>query len=146
MTKKGVKDSNDVTIFPVRNSYRNHTEKSSIICSHRNKGGHDSKSCFQVISYLDWWLEKNKQKSNIGGRRVVLLKGRNRGRGRNKRWLNWWCWSWESTTSMGFDSCCTTINWRNQQCLHLPQFSHDYRHIPCKLFTRTMECIRLFHE
>lgn len=36
-------------------------DKSHLLCTVCNKGGHGAKSCFQIIGYPDWWIENNKQ-------------------------------------------------------------------------------------
>lgn len=51
-------------------------DKSSLFCYVRSKEGHESKSCFEVVVYPEWWLEKNRN----GGGRTENNGSSNRGR------------------------------------------------------------------
>ncbi|KAI5665001.1 hypothetical protein M9H77_24324 [Catharanthus roseus] len=55
------------------------TDKSCLIWTVCNNIGHEAKSCFQVVGFLDWWFEKTKQQSNHGG--SIRKRGGKRNRG-----------------------------------------------------------------
>lgn len=67
MTTKLLDDShrNDFA-FSIRNTSKP-TEKASLFLNVCNRGGHKSKSCFQVKGNTNWWLEKNIQGGSNGG-------------------------------------------------------------------------------
>lgn len=58
--------------------------RSSAVCSHCGRSGHEKKECWQLVGFPDWWLEKNQDRGNRGNQ---TSRGRggssgNRGRGR----------------------------------------------------------------
>ncbi|KAH9754598.1 retrotran gag 3 domain-containing protein [Citrus sinensis] len=52
-------------IQAVQGSHDNR-DKSSILCTHCNKTGHEASSCFQLIRYPEWWGERSKATRNAG--------------------------------------------------------------------------------
>ncbi|KAH9678684.1 protein kinase domain-containing protein [Citrus sinensis] len=58
-------------------------DKSSVLCTHCNKTGHEASSCFQLIGYPEWWDERPKATRNASrGRGNSRQNGGNNGRGR----------------------------------------------------------------
>ena len=58
-------------------------DKTSVLCTHCNKTGHEASSCFQLIGYPEWWGERPKATRNAGrGRGNSRQNGGNNGRGR----------------------------------------------------------------
>ncbi|KAH9672345.1 hypothetical protein KPL70_017686 [Citrus sinensis] len=58
-------------------------DKTSVLCTHCNKIGHEESSCFQLIGYPEWWGERPKATRNAGcGRGNSRQNGGNNGRGR----------------------------------------------------------------
>ena len=58
-------------------------DKSSVLCTHCNKIGHEASSCFQLIGYPEWWGKWPKAMRNAGcGRGNSRQNGGNNGRGR----------------------------------------------------------------
>ncbi|KAL9460077.1 hypothetical protein AB3S75_003302 [Citrus x aurantiifolia] len=58
-------------------------DKTSVLCTHCNKTGHEASSCFQLIGYPEWWGERLKATRNAGrGRGNSRQNGGNNGRGR----------------------------------------------------------------
>ncbi|KAH9705237.1 retrovirus-related pol polyprotein from transposon RE1 [Citrus sinensis] len=41
-------------------------DKTSVLCTHCNKTGHEASSCFQLIGYPEWWGERPKATRNAG--------------------------------------------------------------------------------
>lgn len=65
-------------MFAVRSYGSNKTDKMNLTYNVCNKGGHDSKSFFQVIGYPKWLLERNKAGggSNRGSGKHAKTKGK----------------------------------------------------------------------
>ncbi|KAH9789598.1 retrotran gag 3 domain-containing protein [Citrus sinensis] len=65
-------------------------DKSSILCTHCNKNGHEASSCFQLIGYPECWGERSKATRNAShGRDNSRQNSRNNGRGRGgPAWAN----------------------------------------------------------
>ncbi|KAI5678451.1 hypothetical protein M9H77_09401 [Catharanthus roseus] len=54
-------------------------DKSGLPCTICSKMGHEATSCFQVMGFLDCWLEKNRKQSNRDGGGIMNRRRRNRG-------------------------------------------------------------------
>lgn len=52
MDKESVTDCNRVVVFVVKNTSRSSIDKSTLVCGHYNKGGHESRNCFQIIGLI----------------------------------------------------------------------------------------------
>lgn len=65
ITKEEVEDGSDGVVFAAPNHHNSTRDKSSLLCGHCNREGHDRKNCFQVIWYLEWRLERNINKKKI---------------------------------------------------------------------------------
>lgn len=59
MTKEE-EDNHGGAVFAVCNSGVGNIEKANLVYGHCNKTGHESRSCFQIIGFPEWWLEKSK--------------------------------------------------------------------------------------
>ena len=58
-------------------------DKSSVLCTHCNKTGHEAYSCFQLIGYPEQWGKGPKATRNASrGRDNSRQNGGNNGRGR----------------------------------------------------------------
>lgn len=74
-----MKESHGRVVFVVRNN--GNMVKATLVYGLRNKFGHDSGNCFQVIGYSEWWLENNKNNGLRGGSTSARGGIRNRGGG-----------------------------------------------------------------
>ena len=70
-------------VVQVAQGSHDNRDKSSVLCTHCNKTGHEVSSCFQLIGYPEWWGERPKATRNASrGRSNSRQNGGNDGRGR----------------------------------------------------------------
>lgn len=65
---RGKEERGEVLVFVVR--IRMNEKDKSVVCSHCRRNGHEAESCFALIRYPDWWVDRprNDKKDGGGGR------------------------------------------------------------------------------
>lgn len=87
---KYIEEGSGGAAFAVWSTGSEGMDKSSLMCTVCNRGGHDSENCFQVVGYQERWLEKNKVTNGSGSRG---RGGRNSHRGGRNIGGNDNCWN-----------------------------------------------------